>query len=102
MAIVAIKQPNERLMMFSSVSSCPIKMNLTEKEFIQLYIDLEKDCSYKTPEQSKQDAIYACTEHLYPWEEFYERFIPMYGYEDEQDQIKEIESKCCLVFKEDE
>lgn len=95
MATIAIKQPNGLFMMFSSVSSSPVEMNLTRDEFIKLYVDLEKDCSYKTPEQSLQDAVETIDEHLYPWEEFYDRYVPMYREDDEEEtELERIERVC--------
>lgn len=95
MATIAIKQPNGLFMMFSSVSSSPIEMNLTRDEFIKLYVDIEKDCSYKTPEQSLQDAIKTIDEYLYPWEEFYDRYCPMYREDDEEETgLERIERVC--------
>lgn len=95
MATIAIKQPNGLIMMFSSVSSCPVEYNLTREEFIKLYVDLEKDCSYKTPEQSLKDAIQTVDEHIYPWEEFYDRYVPMYHEDDDEEtQLERIERVC--------
>lgn len=95
MSTIAIKQPNGLIMMFSSVSSCPVAYNLTREEFIKQYVDLEKDCSYTTPEQSLKDAIQTVDEHIYPWEEFYDRYIPMYREDDDEEtQLQRIERKC--------
>ena len=101
MATIAIKQPNGLFMMFSSISSSPIEMNLTRDEFIKLYVDIEKDCSYKTPEQSLQDAIKTIDEYLYPWEEFYDRYIPMYREDDDKEtSLQRIERECSLLNKQ--
>ena len=95
MATIAIKQPNGLIMMFSSVSSAPIAYNLTREQFIQKYVDLEKDCSYTTPEQSLKNAVQTVDEHLYPWDEFYDRYIPMYREDDEEEtQLQRIEREC--------
>lgn len=95
MAIIAIKQPNGLIMMFSSVSSCPVAYNLTRAEFIKQYVDLEKDCSYITSKQSLKDAVHIVDEHIYPWEEFYDRYIPMYREDyDEETSLQRIEREC--------
>ena len=96
MAIIAIRQPNNLLMLFSTVSCGPMEINLTRDEFIKEYVKCFDDCSYMTKEQILNDAIDTVENHVNPWDRFLEDFIPCYARSEEDiaNQLEEWVDKC--------
>lgn len=96
MAIIAIRQPNNLLMLFSTVSCGPLEINLTRYEFIKEYVKCFEGCNYRTKEQILDDALDTVENHVNPWDRFLEDFIPCYARseEDISEAIEEYVSKC--------
>ena len=106
MATIAIKQPNKLFCIFSTVSCLPIECNLTEKAFVEKYLELYGDCTYRTRDQILADALDTCRNHAHPWEDFYEYCIapPFYHLDgnDESEYFEEIEELCSKpIYKEE-
>ena len=99
MALIAIRQPNNLLMLFSTVSCSPIKINLNRDEFIKEYINCYNGCFHMTSEQIIDDAIDTVNNHVNPLDRFYESYIPCYARSEEEieDAIAEIENKCSVI-----
>lgn len=98
MALIAIRQPNNLLMLFSTVSCGPIAINLNRESFIREYVNCFEDCSYMTIEQIFTDAVDTVDNHVNPWDRFYESYIPCYArdYEQYEDAFEEFEKKCSV------
>lgn len=103
MATIAIRQPNNLLMLFSTVSCGPIEINLTKEEFIKEYVKCFNNCTYMTSEQILNDAINTVENHVNPWDRFLEDYIPCYARseEDIENQLEEWVEKCSVkIVKE--
>ena len=107
MAVIAIRQPNNLLMLFSTVSCCPIEINLTKEEFIKEYVKEEfikeyvkcfNNCISMTREQILRDAVDTVENHVNPWDRFLEDYIPMYteSEEDTENQLEKWIEKCSV------
>lgn len=98
MATIAIRQPNNLLMLFSTVSCGPIEINLTKEEFIKAYVECFSNCTYMTSEQILHDAIDTVENHVNPWDRFLEDYIPMYTESDEDttNQLEKWIKKCSV------
>ena len=96
MALIAIRQPNNLLMLFSTVSSSPIKINLNEREFIKEYVNCFENCSYMTTTQAFNDAVDTINNHVNPWDRFLESYIPCYArsVEEIEEEFEDYEKKC--------
>lgn len=96
MALIAIRQPNDLLMLFSTVSCSPIEINLNEKEFIKEYVNCFEGCSYMTTTQAFNDAVDTINNHVNPWDRFLESYIPCYARSDEdiEEAFENYEKKC--------
>lgn len=57
MALIAIRQPNNLLMLFSTVSCAPLEINLTREAFIKEYVNCFDGCKYMTTQQAFTDAV---------------------------------------------
>lgn len=96
MALIAIRQPNDLLMLFSTVSCSPVEINLTKEKFIEEYVDCIGDCKYQTKEQILSEAIDTVENHVNPWDRFLESYIPCYARSEEEieEAFEEYEKKC--------
>ena len=96
MAIISIRQPNNLLMLFSTVSCGPMQINLTKEEFIREYVKCFEGCTYRTSEQILDDAIDTVENHVNPWDRFLEDYIPCYARSEEDiaNQLEEWVKKC--------
>lgn len=98
MALIAIRQPNNLLMLFSTVSCAPIEVNLTRQQFIDAYVECFVGCSYMTADQIINDAVDTVDNFVNPWDRFLDSFIPCYA-RSEDDISEEFESwiqKCSV------
>lgn len=98
MAIIAIRQPNNLLMMFSTVSNGPLQINLNREEFIKEYVNCFDDCKYMTTAQAFYDAVNKVDNHVNPWDRFLESYIPCYARTEEEisEAFEEYEKKCSV------
>jgi len=96
MALIAIRQPNNLLMLFSTVSCSPIKINLTEEEFVKEYVNLLEGCSCMTTTQAFNDAVDTINNYVNPWDRFLESYIPCYARSEEEieEEFENYEKQC--------
>lgn len=99
MAIIAIRQPNNLLMMFSTVSNGPLQINLNREEFIKEYVNYFDDCKYRTTAQVFYEAVDKVDNHVNPWDRFLESYIPCYARTEEEiaEAFEEYEKKCSTI-----
>ena len=65
MGAFVVRQPNGLLCRFSSIVDCPTDYNMTDEEYIEMCM-----------EKAKEEAKDILANHLKPYEEIKERFVP--------------------------